>query len=131
MPSAAAGSSQRPVAESQVPATWHWSEAVQTTGSAPTQPPAWQVSLWVQASLSLQAVPSAAAGSSHRPVAESQVPATWHWSEAVQTTGFEPTHAPASQASLWVQASLSLQALPSAAAGSSQRPVAESQVPAT
>jgi hypothetical protein len=32
---------------------------VQTTGLAPVQLPAWQLSVWVQASLSLQLVPSA------------------------------------------------------------------------
>jgi hypothetical protein len=34
------------------------------------------------------------AGLEHVPVDGSHVPATWHWSEAVQTTGFEPTHVP-------------------------------------
>jgi hypothetical protein len=47
-----------PVALSQVPARWHWSEAVHTTGSVPLQDPAWQVSVWVQALASLHAVPS-------------------------------------------------------------------------
>jgi hypothetical protein len=59
---------------------------VQTTGLPPTHTPDWQVSVWVQALPSLQAVPSALDGLEHVPVAGSQVPATWHWSEAVQMT---------------------------------------------
>jgi hypothetical protein len=51
---------------------------VQITGFAPVHVPAWQVSVWVHASPSLQAVPFAAAGFEHWPVAGSQVPATWH-----------------------------------------------------
>ena len=43
---------------------------------------------------SLQPVPFAAAGLEHCPVAESQLPATWHWSEAEQTTGLLPVHTP-------------------------------------
>jgi hypothetical protein len=38
---------------------------VQVTGFAPVHEPAWQVSDWVQASPSVQAVPSAAAGFEH------------------------------------------------------------------
>jgi hypothetical protein len=49
---------------------------VQLTGLAPTQVPAWHVSLWVQALPSLQAVPLGFAGFEHAPVAGSQVPAT-------------------------------------------------------
>ena len=37
--------------------SWHWSSAVQTTGFAPVQVPLWQVSDWVQALLSLHALP--------------------------------------------------------------------------
>src|SRR5262245_62768499 len=109
---------------------WHWSGAAgQTTGFAPTQVPAWQVSVWVQASASSQVVPSAAAlGVEQRPVAVSQVPMVWHWS-AVQITGSAPTQAPASQVSVCVQALPSLQALPSAFTGLEQAPVAVSQVP--
>src|SRR3989441_12995793 len=56
---ASAGLEQVPVAGSHVPATWHWSRAVQVTGLLPTQLPLWQVSVWVQALPSLHAVPSA------------------------------------------------------------------------
>src|SRR5262245_16164280 len=115
-----------PVCGSQVPATWHWSDAVQTTGAPPTQLPAWQLSPWVQALPSVQAVPFVAAGLEHMPVCGSQVPATWHWSDAVHTTG-APTQVPAWQLSPCVQRSPSLQALPLATAVWTQ-PLAGSQV---
>src|SRR5207248_1128480 len=86
---------QAPVAGLQVPAVWHWSEAVHATGFVPTQAPAWQVSVCVQALPSSQGAPSGLAGLLHAPVAGLQVPAAWHWSEAVHTTGFVPTQAPA------------------------------------
>ncbi len=104
-----AGVEQVPVAGSQVPATWHWSEAVQTTGLLPVQTPLWQVSVCVQALPSLHAVPLLAFGLEHWPVAVLQVPATWHWSEAVLP---------------------SLHAVPSILAGSEHAPVAGLQVPA-
>src|SRR5947207_15500138 len=53
-PSALVGLEQVPVAGSQVPASWHWSGGAQTTGLAPGQAPAGQVSVWVQALLSVQ-----------------------------------------------------------------------------
>src|SRR2546430_17402499 len=93
--------------------------------------PAWQVSICVQASPSEQAVPSAWFGLEHVPLAGSQIPATWHWSSAVQTTGFAPMQLPAWQVSVWVQASPSAQALPSALFGLEQGPAAGSQTPAT
>jgi hypothetical protein len=131
LPFGAAGFEHWPVAGLHVPATWHWSDAAQTTGFAPAQTPAWQVSVCVHASLSLQAVPSAIAGFEHWPVAGLHVPATWHWSDAVQTTGFAPVHTPLSQVSLCVQASPSLQAVPSAATGFEHCPSAGLHVPAT
>src|SRR5439155_4177291 len=88
---------------------WHWSEAVQTTGLPPAQIPLWQVSVCVHALPSLQAVPLAFAGFEHVPAAGSQVPATWHWSEAEQTTGLEPVQVPFWQVSVCVQALPSLQ----------------------
>src|SRR5205809_2877418 len=94
-PSGLAGLLQVPVAGLQVPAVWHWSEAVHTTGFVPRQAPALQVSVCVQALPSLQGAPSALAGLLQAPVAGLQVPAVWHWSEAVHTTGFVPTQAPA------------------------------------
>ena len=85
----------------------------------------------MQALPSLQELPLGLAGLEQVPVAGLQVPASWHWSEAEQVTGFEPVQAPAWQVSVCVQALPSLQELPSALAGLEQRPVAESQVPAT
>src|SRR2546427_8501727 len=102
-----------PVVVLQVPALWHWSEAVQTTGLEPVHLPLWQVSVWVQGLASLHGTPSSFAGSEQEPVAGSQVPASWHWSVGRQTTGLLPVHTPLSQVSVWVQASPSLQAVPS------------------
>jgi hypothetical protein len=48
--------------------------ALHTTGLAPAQPPLWQVSVWVQAFPSSQAVPFAFAGFEHCPVDVLQVP---------------------------------------------------------
>src|SRR5947208_1869217 len=95
------------------------------------QLPAWQVSVWVQASPSAQALPSALFGLKQMPFVGSQTPVAWHWSSAVQTTGLAPMQLPAWQASVWVQASPSAQALPSALFGLEQAPLAGSQVPAT
>src|SRR5438552_728429 len=129
-PLALAGLLHAPVVGLQVPAVWHWSEAVHTTGFVPTQAPARQVSLSVQALPSLQGAPLALAGLLHAPVVGLQVPAVWHWSEAVHTTGFVPTQAPAWQVSLCVHALPSLQGAPSDLTGLLQVPVAGLQVPA-
>src|SRR5205823_3003772 len=131
VPLLAFGLEHRPVAVLQVPATWHWSEAVQTTGLEPVQVPLWQVSVCVQALPSLHAVPLLAFGLEHWPVAVLQVPATWHWSEAVQTTGLEPVQVPLWQVSVCVQALPSLHAVPSLALGLEHWLVAVLQVPAT
>src|SRR5206468_1418011 len=72
------GCEQTPFAGSQTPATWHWSGAGQTTGFAPMQVPAWQVSVWVQASPSVQALPLGFSGLEQVPLTGSQTPATWH-----------------------------------------------------
>ena len=87
--------------------------AVQTTGLAPVQAPAWQVSVCVQALPSLHAVPLAALGFEQTPVAGLQVPATWHWSlRACRRPGCAPAQAPAWQVSVCVQALPSLHAVP-------------------
>src|SRR5207247_9760832 len=125
-----AGLLQAPVAGSQVPAVWHWSEAVHTTGFAPTQAPAAQVSVRVQASPSSHGAPLSLAGLLQTPDAGLQVPTVWHWSAAVHTTGLAPTQAPAWQVSVCVQALPSLQGAPLSLAGLLQAPVAGSQVPA-
>src|SRR5438445_3415424 len=108
---------------------WHWSEAAQTTGWLPVQVPLWQVSVCVQALPSLHAVPSAFAGFEHVPLAGSQVPAMWHWSEAEQTTALLPVHTPLSQVSVWVQALPSLHAVPSGLSGSAEQVVLGSVQP--
>src|SRR5207247_9298858 len=82
-----AGLEHVPVAGSQVPATWHWSAAAQTTGLAPVHVPAWQVSVCVQALPSLQEAPSGLVGLEQRPVVGSHTPAAWHWPAAAQVTG--------------------------------------------
>jgi len=101
VPLAATGFEQLPVAGSQVPARWHWSDAGHVT-AVPVQVPAWQVSPAVHALPSLQAVPLAATGLEQVPVAGSQVPARWHWSDAGQATGV-PLQTPALQVSPVVQ----------------------------
>src|SRR5438132_127712 len=104
VPSALAGFEQIPELGLQVPAVWHWSCAVQTIAFAPVQAPDWQASLCVHASLSLHLVPLALAGFEQIPVLGLQVPAVWHWSCAVQATGFAPVQAPDWQVSVCVHA---------------------------
>ena len=57
VPSGLFGLKQAPVAGLQTPASWQASPPPHTTGLPPTQAPAWQASLVVQALPSLQAVP--------------------------------------------------------------------------
>jgi hypothetical protein len=97
----------------------------------PAQTPAWQVSLVVQALPSLHVFPFAAVGFEQTPVPELQVPATWHWSLAAQTTGLPPVQLPAWHVSVRVQALPSVQAVPLGAAGFEQTPVPGLQLPAT
>jgi hypothetical protein len=61
-----------------VPASWQGFWAAHVTGFEPVHPPAWQVSVWVQALPSLQGVPFGLAGFEQWPVVGSQVPASWH-----------------------------------------------------
>src|SRR2546427_355120 len=114
----------------QVPGERDWSEAVEATLMLPVHTPLWQVSVWVQALPSLQALPLVFAGFEHVPVVGEQVPTTWHWSEAVQTTGLLPVQTPLWQVSVRVQALPSLQVLPLAFAGFEHVPVVGEQVPA-
>jgi hypothetical protein len=67
----------------------------------------------VHALPSLHVVPFVASGFEHTPVAGAHVPATWHSSLAVHTTGFEPTPTPDWHESVWVHALPSSQAVPS------------------
>src|SRR5205814_8827100 len=113
-----------PAVGSPVPASWRSSGGVQTTGLVPVQVPLWQVSVCVQALPSLHAVPLLAFGLEHWPVAVLQVPAVWHWSSAVQTTGLAPVQAPLWQVPVGVQASPSLHAVPFPPVGLEHGPVA-------
>src|SRR5438093_261412 len=130
VPSGLAGLLQTPDAGLQMPAVWHWSAAVHTTGLAPTQAPAEQGSVRVQASPASHGAPLRLAGLLQTPDAGWQVPAVWHWLAAVHTTGFSPTQAPAWQVSLCVHALASSQLLPLGLAGLLQAPVAGLQTPA-
>jgi hypothetical protein len=131
LPFGLAGLEQMPLAGLQTPGEWHWSDATQTTALPDVQVPTWQVSVEVQALPSLQAEPFGLAGLEQIPVDVLQVPTSWHWSDAVQTTGLAPVQAPAWQVSVWVQALPSLQAEPFGLAGLEQTPVAGLQVPAS
>src|SRR2546425_16004 len=106
-----------PVAGLQAPAVWHWSAAVHTRGLAPTQAPASQVSVCVQALPSSHGAPLGLAGLLQTPDAGLQAPAVGHTSGAQPPTGFAPPHAPASQGSVCVQALPSSHGAPLGLAG--------------
>jgi hypothetical protein len=89
------------------------------------------VSVCVHALPSLHVVPFAFVGFEHAPDVGSHVPASWHWSDAVHTTGFEPTHAPAWHVSVWVHAFPSVHAVPFTFAGFEHAPDVGSHVPAS
>ena len=130
VPSAAFGFEHSPVRGSHVPAVWHASSAPHVFGDAPVQVPAWQVSTVVQPLPSSQVEPFPLIGFEHAPVSGSQVPASWHWSDAAHTIGLAPTHAPApSHVSMRVHASPSLHSVVDGAGGSVHTPVWESQTP--
>ena len=75
----------------------------QTSGEPPTHTPeALHASTVVQTLPSLQGVPLALGGFEQSPVPGLQVPAAWHWSDAVQTMGV-PAHVPPPQRSPVVQ----------------------------
>ncbi|HXU04619.1 MAG TPA: hypothetical protein VN903_26840 [Polyangia bacterium] len=61
---------------------------------------------------SLHDVPFALAGFEQAPVCMLHVPASWHWSCALQVIGFDPTHAPPWQVSVCVHGLASLHAVP-------------------
>jgi hypothetical protein len=124
-----AGLEQVPLTVSQVPAVWHWSDAVQVFGPPGLHAPPWQVSTSVQALPSLHVDPFAFAGLEQVPLAVSQVPAVWHWSDATQVFGVPALHAPPWHVSVRVQALPSLQAAPFALAGFEQFPLAVSHMP--
>src|SRR6187401_1134366 len=84
VPSSALGFEQTPVLELQRPTSWHTSSALHTTGLAPLQVPAWQVSVCVHLSPSSQL--PVLTGLVQVPVAVSQTPRLWHWSGVGQVT---------------------------------------------
>jgi hypothetical protein len=94
VPFGAAGFEHAPVDGSHVPLVEQGPDAVQTTGLLPTHVPFWQVSVWVQALESEHAVPLAAVGFEHTPVAGSQVPWTKHCPAGAHVTGGPPTQVP-------------------------------------
>ena len=112
-----------------MPTSWHWSWAVQVTGFVPVQMPAWHVSVRVHALSSSHVAPLGFAGFEHVPVDGLHVPTSWHWSWAVQVTGFAPVHVPASQVSVRVQALLSSHVVPFGFAGFEHTPVDGLHVP--
>jgi hypothetical protein len=129
VPSGCVGFEQVPDMGLQMPTPWHWSLAVHTTGFAPAHAPSRHVSVRVHALPSLQVVPSGRFGFEHVPLAVSHVPTSWHWSLAVQTTGFPPEHAPAWHVSVRVQALPSLHVVPSGFVGFEQVPEPVLHVP--
>jgi hypothetical protein len=128
VPLGAAGLKQAPVVGLHVPAWWQGSGAAQVIGLAPLQVPAWHVSVCVQRLPSSQAVPSLTGGFEQAPVPWSHTPTAWHWSSAVQVTGV-PLQRPSWQLSDVVQASESLQAVPSGWVGFVHAPVSGLHVP--
>jgi len=113
---------QSPVAVSHVPAVWHWSGGGQIFTAPPTHAPPWQVSPRVQRLPSSQLVPSSLGGLLHCPVAESQAPGRWHWSEAWHTTAVPAVQLPPWQVSPVVQGLPASHAVPLALAGLVQAP---------
>ena len=95
VPSTAAGLEQVPVAGEHAPGKWQASLATHVTGLLPTHAPLWQASTCVHALPSVHAVPFGAAGLEQTPVPMLHTPATWHASDAEQTTGVPLVHAPA------------------------------------
>src|SRR5512141_2662407 len=83
----------------------------QTVGD-PTQAPFWQVSGWVQALLSLQAVPLGLLVTTQSPVEGLHRLEVWHGVGAGQVTRFDPVQMPFWQTSVWVQRLPSLHGVP-------------------
>jgi hypothetical protein len=131
VPSVAAGFEQAPDFGSQVPATWHWSEAVHVTGVPALHEPAEQTSEPLHASPSLQLVPSASAGFVQAPLFGSQVPAAWQASLAAHAFGAPEVQTPAWQVSFAVHAFPSSHAVPFGSVTIEHIPVFGSQALAT
>jgi hypothetical protein len=78
----------------------------------PVHVPLWQVSVCVHALPSLHPVPFALAGFEHVPSLGLHVPASWHWSLAVQLTGLPGAQVPFWHVSFVVHLLPSSHALP-------------------
>lgn len=130
VPSGEGGFEHDPRVGSQTPASKQVPSEVQVTLLAGVHLPCWQVSLRVQALLSLQGVLAGDSGLVHVPLPVSHLPAMWHWSSATHVTGFPPLHAPFWHESVCVHALPSLHLVPFGAAGDEHRPVPASHAPA-
>jgi hypothetical protein len=85
----------RPVLVSQVPAEEQAAVPEHWTGLVPVQTPPWQVSVFVQALLSLQAAPSGTTvGAGQVPVVSEHVPAAWQASAGGGQIIWVPPHVP-------------------------------------
>src|SRR5437867_134802 len=126
-PAGSPGIVQAPVVVLETPASWHWSVGVQTTGFDPAQAPDCHMSVCVQAFPSLHPAPSSLPGAVPVSVVVLQTPASWHWSEAAQTTGFDPVQAPDWHMSVCVQAFPSLHEAPFAMTRPAVVPPGDSQ----
>lgn len=124
------GLEQAPLDGSQAPAVWHGPGAGHVTELLDEQMPDWQASASVQAFPSLQRVPFETGGFRQMPLDGSQVPGTWHWSEAVHVMGVPGIHAPAVQTSYCVHVFPSLHGVPLENVVRAQTPVAGTHTPA-
>ena len=104
----------QPPVPSQTDVAWH--AVAMHMYAVPPHAPFRHTSALVQPAPSLHAVPLEAFGLEHCPLDGLQVPATWHWSGAAQTTELPPLQAPPSHRSLSVQASPSLHGVSSVTA---------------
>jgi hypothetical protein len=77
VPSGLTGFEQVPFEGLHTPTVWQVSGIGHTTGLPPVHTPDWQVSVWLHALPSSQAVPSETGGL-EQPVAGLQTPAVWH-----------------------------------------------------
>ena len=107
----AAASCLQPLAASQVSSV-QAKPSLQFTAALPRHLPAAQASPLVHALPSSQPLPSDFNGLLHKPVGVAHVPATWHWSCALQTTALLPVQVPATHASVCVHRLPSLHSVP-------------------
>src|SRR5262245_14660299 len=127
LPSGFGGSEQIPVAGLHVPALWHWSEAVHTTGVPAWQAPFWHISAPLQALPSLQLVPLATGVCVQPPAALH--PSVVHGLPSSQLVPEPGTQIPAWQVEADAQAVAGAHTVPSGT-GELWQPVAGSHVSA-